>query len=62
VPTIRVDGPRIRDIEKKRQLVKRLTDTAVDIYGIEHIVVIIRENAPENVGVNGDLITDLHDQ
>ena len=60
MPTIRVDGPPIKEIERKRELVKRLTDVAIDIYKIEHIVVLIRENAPENVGVNGQLITDKH--
>jgi 4-oxalocrotonate tautomerase len=52
-----VDGPPI-DIERKRQLVKKLTDVAVEVYGIPHIVVLIRENPPENVGVEGQLIAD----
>ncbi|TES91101.1 MAG: 4-oxalocrotonate tautomerase [Candidatus Cloacimonadota bacterium] len=60
MPIIRVDGPRIPEIERKRELVKRLTDVAIDIYKIEHIVVLIRENTPENVGVNGELIADKH--
>ena len=60
MPTIIVDGPPIKEIERKRELVKRLTDVAIDIYKIEHIVVLIRENAPENVGVNGQLIADKH--
>jgi 4-oxalocrotonate tautomerase len=53
-----VEGPPIPEIERKRQLVKKLTEAAVEIYKIEHIVVLIRENAPENVGVNGELIAD----
>lgn len=61
MPTISVDGPPL-DIEKKRELVRRLTDVAIDIYKIEHIVVLIRENAPENVGVNGQLIADKHNK
>ena len=60
MPVIRIDGPPIAEIERKRELVKRLTEVAVDIYKIEHIVVLIRENAPENVGVNGQLILDKH--
>lgn len=60
MPIIRVDGPSIPEIERKRELVKRLTDVAIDIYKIEHIVVLIRENTPENVGVNGELIADKH--
>jgi len=58
MPTITVDGPKIKDIELKRQMVKKLTDAAYEVYKIEHIVVLIRENAPENVGVNGQLIAD----
>jgi len=52
MPTIMVEGPPIK-IGQKRELVKKLTDTAVKIYGIEHIIVLIRENSPENVGVSG---------
>jgi len=57
MPTIMVEGPKI-DVEKKRQLVKKLTEAAVEIYGIEHIIVIIRENPPENVGISGELLAD----
>jgi 4-oxalocrotonate tautomerase len=52
-----VEGPPI-DVERKRQLVKRLTDVAVEVYKIEHITVLIRENPPENVGIGGQLIAD----
>lgn len=60
MPLITVEGPVIQDIDRKRQLVKKLTDSAVEIYGIdkEHIIVLIRENAPENVGSGGQLIAD----
>lgn len=58
MPTIVVDGPPIPQIEKKRELVKAFYDTAHKVYGIEHITVVIRENPPENVGVNGELIMD----
>jgi len=57
MPTIMVEGPPI-DVERKRQLVKKLTEVAVEVYGIKHITVLIRENLPENVGVNGQLIAD----
>jgi len=60
MPTITVEGPPIPEIERKRQLVKGLTDVAIEIYKIEHITVLIRENVPENVGVNGELIADKH--
>ena len=58
MPVITVEGPAIREVDKKRALVKGLTDVAVEVYGIEHIVVLIKENAPENVGVSGTLIAD----
>ena len=58
MPTIMVEGPAIRDIEKKRQLVRKLTDAAAEAYGIKHVVVLLRENSPENVGVDGELVAD----
>jgi len=60
MPTITIDGPPIPEIERKREFVKRITNVAMDIYKIEHITVLIKENKPENVGVNGQLIVDLH--
>lgn len=58
MPTITVEGPPIQEVERKRKLVKELTDAAVEIYGIPHITVLIKENLPENVGANGELIAD----
>ena len=52
-----VEGPPI-SVEKKRELVKRLTEVASEIYGIEHITILIKENPPENVGINGELLLD----
>ncbi|OYD17514.1 4-oxalocrotonate tautomerase [candidate division WOR-3 bacterium JGI_Cruoil_03_44_89] len=57
MPTITVEGPPIKT-EQKRQLVKKLTDAAVEVYRIEHITVLIRENPPENVGIHGQLLAD----
>ncbi|TET22609.1 MAG: 4-oxalocrotonate tautomerase [Candidatus Cloacimonadota bacterium] len=59
MPLIQIDGPQL-EIEKKRDLVKRITDVAMDVYKIEHITILIRENTAENVGVNGQLIADMH--
>ncbi|USH00604.1 tautomerase family protein [Thermococcus argininiproducens] len=58
MPTIIVEGPPI-SVEKKRELVKRFTKVASEIYGIDHITVIIKENSPENVGINGELLLDF---
>ena len=57
MPTIIVDGPPI-DLERKRQLVKGLTAAAVEVYGTIPITILIKENPPENVGVNGELLAD----
>jgi 4-oxalocrotonate tautomerase len=60
MPNINIDGPIIKDIEKKKLLVKEMTDAAVKAYGLprEAIVVLIKENPPENVGVGGKLLAD----
>lgn len=57
MPTVVVNGPPI-DVEKKRQLVNGLTEAAVAVYGTIPITVLIKENPPENVGVNGELLLD----
>ncbi len=57
MPTIIVEGPEI-NVDKKRELARKLTDIAVEIYGIKHIVVLIKENDPANVAVDGELIAD----
>ena len=60
MPNICIEGPIIKDLEKKRVLVEELTNAAVRAYGLsrEAIVVLIKENPPENVGVGGKLIID----
>ena len=62
MPTIVVDGPRIPTIELKRKMVEGLTEVAAGVYGFDKkiIHVLIRENAPENVGSGGRLIADIH--
>ncbi|MBN1551994.1 tautomerase family protein [bacterium] len=58
MPMITVEGPKIKDIDLKRKLVKKLYDAAFEIYKIDEIIVLIKENSPENVGVNGKLVCD----
>lgn len=60
MPIITVEGPAIEDTDKKRTLAKSLTEAATNAYGlpIEAIVVLIKENSPENVSVGGQLIVD----
>jgi 4-oxalocrotonate tautomerase len=62
MPIIRVDGPKVTDIDKKRQFVKEVTTAASTLYGLpEHIIVVLlQENSPDNVASGGKLICDLH--
>ena len=61
MPTIMIDGPVIPSTELKRKLVEGLTEVAAEVYGFDKkiITVLIRENAPENVGSGGRLIADI---
>jgi len=62
MPVITIEGPP-RDIETKRKLVEQFTAIFKEIYGypenFSHVSIIIRENAPENVGTNGELLIDI---
>ena len=60
MPNITIEGPAIKELEKKRVLTKEITEAAVKAYGLpkEVIVVVIKENSPENVCVGGQLIID----
>ncbi len=57
MPLITVEGPAI-STDAKRELVRRFTQTAREVYDIEDIIVLIKENPPENVGVGGQLLAD----
>jgi len=61
VPNITIDGPKIDSIEIKRVLIQEITDSIEKAYKIprDHIVVVINEQSPENVGVAGKLIADM---
>jgi len=60
VPTVVLDGPPIEDLDIKRALVKEITDALEKAYKLPRNVftVVIKENAPNNVGVGGELIID----
>ena len=61
MPIITIEGPGIKDLDTRRALVRELTDAAVRAYGMpqEKMIVLIRENTPEQVAVGGELIADL---
>jgi len=62
MPNIIIEGPTIKDLNKKRRLAKEVTEAAANAYGLSDkvIIVLIKENAPENVSVGGQLIIDRH--
>lgn len=62
MPTITVEGPPINELEKKRVLTGEITKAAAQAYGLPEkvIVVVIKENSPENVSVGGQLLIDKY--
>jgi len=60
MPNVLIDGPKIESIDTKRVLIQEITDSIEKAYKIprDHIIVVIKENSPENVGVAGKLIAD----
>jgi 4-oxalocrotonate tautomerase len=60
MPTITIEGPRIAHLDTRRVLVRELSEAAEKAFEIpiEKIVVLIKENPPENVGVGGELLVD----
>ena len=60
MPNITVEGPPIKEVDTKRIFTKEITKAAVKAYGLpkDVIVVLIKENPPENVSVGGQLILD----
>ncbi len=59
MPVAKIDGPPL-PIEKKRVLIKEITDAMEKAYQYPRSVygVIIKENSPENVGSGGIIIAD----
>lgn len=60
MPIITVEGPRVADLEIKRKLVAELTDAAARAFSMpkESMIVVLRENSPDNVSVGGCLVCD----
>jgi len=59
MPIVNVSGPAL-NVEKKRELARRLTEIMCDVYQrpAGHIIVIVQENPPENISVGGILVAD----
>ncbi|UOD35710.1 tautomerase family protein [Deferribacteraceae bacterium V6Fe1] len=60
MPIISVEGPKVEDINKKREFIADVTKVAADFFEMpqESIIVLLKENEPQNVGVGGKLIAD----
>ncbi|MGM0442411.1 MAG: 4-oxalocrotonate tautomerase DmpI [Elusimicrobiota bacterium] len=60
MPTVKIEGPKIDSVDKKRDLTKKVTDALEETYGLprQAYVVLIKENKSENVSVGGKLIID----
>ena len=59
MPSIIFDGPPL-DLAKKRALAMEVTAAAVKIYGLPPpaMVVVFKDNPPENVAIGGELLCD----
>ena len=60
MPYIMVKALRGRPVEKKRELARRITDAAVEVYGVPAEVVTVRfeEVEPDSLAVGGILKVD----
>jgi len=60
MPNISIEGPRIADVARKRELVRTVTDAAVKAFGLprQTIVILLKENPPENGAIGGELLAD----
>ena len=59
MPIVNVSGPAL-DVQKKRDLARRLTEVMSDVYQrpAGHIIVIVQENPPQNISIGGTLVSD----
>ena len=58
MPTVIIEGPKI-DVETKREVVRKITEVIREIYKVHHVSIIIHDNETENVGVDGELLSDI---
>lgn len=60
MPVINIDGPKVQDINKKKEFVQQVTKAASEFYNLpeQSIVIMLKENNPENVSVGGSLISE----
>jgi len=60
MPILTIEGPPIADLTTRRALVAEVTTAAANAFRMpkEKIIVLIRENHPDQVAVAGELICD----
>lgn len=60
MPVITVEGPPLKDMDKRRRLAEAITSASVEAFGLpkEAMVVILHENPSECVASGGQLICD----
>ena len=60
MPVLQLEILKGRPIEKKREMIRRITDILVEILDCprENVYFIIREMETENVGLGGTLVAD----
>ena len=64
MPIITLEGPKL-DKDKKKEIIKGFTDVASKVMPSvpkQAFVVLLKENSQENVGVGGELLSDLKDK
>jgi phenylpyruvate tautomerase PptA (4-oxalocrotonate tautomerase family) len=64
MPVITVEGPKIADLVKTREMAQRITEAAAEAFGFpnERIIIIFHETTPECVATGGVLICDRPDR
>ena len=60
MPVIQIAGNNGISIEKKREMVKKVSEIVADAYGlpIETITVLVSEFNPDDIGAGGELLSD----
>ncbi len=60
MPVIHVEGPKVTDLDRKRIFVRTVTEAASILFDLptETVVVLLKENSKDNVGVGGWLVID----
>ena len=60
MPNVVIEGPRIEDINVKRELIENITNALEKAFNLprDAYIILLKENSPENVGIGGKLLID----